>query len=82
MKHYLNGYRTSDLGSYLWNFLGKKEFEKYKKILAHCQLSYIYLFGVLHHFQHPTGYITMDSFVGRGNQYIKLVELKLVSFST
>ena len=31
---------------------------------------YIYLFGVLKHFPHCTGNITMGSFMGRGNQYI------------
>ena len=35
----------------------------------------IHLFGVLHHFQHCTGVITMGSFVGRGNQYIQLVKV-------
>ena len=34
---------------------------------------FIYLFGVLRHFQHYTGHITTGSFVGRGNQYIQLV---------
>ena len=34
-----------------------------------------YLFGVLHRFQHCTGHITMDSFVGKGNQYIQLVKV-------
>ena len=29
---------------------------------------FIYLFGVLRHFQHCTGHITTDSFGGRGNQ--------------
>ena len=33
----------------------------------------IYLFGVLHRFQHCTGQITMGSWKGRGNQYIQLV---------
>ena len=36
---------------------------------------FYYLFGVLHHFQHCTGQITMSSFVGRGNQYIQLVKV-------
>ena len=34
---------------------------------------FIYLFGVLHHFQHRTGHIMMGSWKGRGNQYIQLV---------
>ena len=34
-----------------------------------------FLFGFLRHFQHFTGYITMGSFVGRGNQYIQLVKV-------
>ena len=32
--------------------------------------SFIYLFGVLHRFQHCTGHITTGSWKGRGNQYI------------
>ena len=36
---------------------------------------FIYLFGVLHHFQHRTGHITMGSWKGRGNQYIQLVKV-------
>ena len=35
--------------------------------------SYIYLFGVLHRFQHCTGHITTGSWKGRGNQYIQFV---------
>ena len=35
----------------------------------------IYLFGVLHHFQHCTGHITTDSWKGRGNQYIQFVKV-------
>ena len=31
---------------------------------------FIYLFGVLRHFQHCTGHIMMGSWKGRGNQYI------------
>ena len=33
---------------------------------------FIYLFGVLRHFQHCTGHITTSSWKGRGNQYIYL----------
>ena len=36
---------------------------------------FIYLFGVLHHFQHCTGHITTGSRKGRGNQYIHLVKV-------
>ena len=35
----------------------------------------IYLFGVLHHFQHCTGHITTGSWKGRGNQYIQFVRV-------
>ena len=37
------------------------------------QISFIflYLFGVLRHFQHCTGHITTGSWNGRGNQYIE-----------
>ena len=38
-----------------------------------CNLTFIYLFGVLHRFQHCTGHITMGSWKGRGNQYIQFV---------
>ena len=36
---------------------------------------FIYLFGVLHHFQHCTSHITMGSWKGRGNQYIQFVRV-------
>ena len=42
----------------------------------------IYLFGVLCHFQHCSGHITMGSFVGRGNQYIQLVKVLYCKLST
>ena len=35
----------------------------------------IYLFGVLHHFQHCTGHITTGSCKGRGNQYTQLIRV-------
>ena len=34
---------------------------------------FIYLFGVLRHFQHCIGHITMGRWKGRGNQYIEFV---------
>ena len=34
-----------------------------------------YLSGVLRHFQHCTGHITMGSWKGRGNQYIQFVRV-------
>ena len=34
---------------------------------------FIYLFGVLHRFQHSKGNITTGSWKGRGNQYVQLV---------
>ena len=37
--------------------------------------TYIYLFGVLRHFQHCTGHITTGSWKGRGNQYIQLARV-------
>ena len=40
-----------------------------------CTLEYIYLFGVLRHFQHCTDHITMGSWKGRGNQYIQFVRV-------
>ena len=36
---------------------------------------FIYLFGVLRHFQHCTGHITTGSWMGRGNQYIQFVRV-------
>ena len=36
---------------------------------------FIYLFGVLHRFQHYTGHITMGSWKGRGNQYIEFARV-------
>ena len=42
----------------------------------------IYLFGVVHCFQHCTGHITMGSFVGRGNQYVQLVKLLYCKLQT
>ena len=38
-------------------------------------LRFVCLFGVLHRFQHCTGYITMGSWKGRGNQYIQFVRV-------
>ena len=37
--------------------------------------SFIYLFGVLHHFQHCTGHIMTDSWKGRGNQYLGFIRV-------
>ena len=36
---------------------------------------FIYLFGVLHRFQHCTGHITTGSWKGRGNQYIQFARV-------
>ena len=43
---------------------------------------FIYLFGVLHRFQHCTGHITMGSWKGRGNQYIQFVRVLLCKLPT
>ena len=44
--------------------------------LSYLLLIYLfYLFGVLRHFQHCTGHITMGSWKGKGNQYIQLVKV-------
>ena len=47
------------------------------KLVPVCNQSelFIYLFGVLCHFQHCTGHITMGSWKGRGNQYIQFVRV-------
>ena len=37
--------------------------------------TFIYLFGVLRHFQHCTGHITTGSWKGRGNQYIEFARV-------
>ena len=39
------------------------------------KMAFIYLFGVLRHFQHCTGHITTGSWKGRGNQYIQFVRV-------
>ena len=36
---------------------------------------FVYLFGVLHHFQHCTGHITTGSSKGRGNQYKQFIRV-------
>ena len=36
---------------------------------------FIYLFGILHRFQHCTGHITTGSWKGRGNQYIEFARV-------
>ena len=36
---------------------------------------FIYLFGVLCHFQHCTGHITTGRYKGRGNQYIQFARV-------
>ena len=43
---------------------------------------FIYLFGVLHRFQHCTGHITTGSWKGRGNQYIQFVRVLYCKLST
>ena len=52
----------------------------YRKNISQMKIKYmyymsVYLFGVLHHFQHCTGHITMGSWKGRGNQYIQFVRV-------
>ena len=55
-----------------WHFF--QELCPYSKMLDIMNCC-IYLFGVLRHFQHCTGHITMGSWKGRGNQYIQLVKV-------
>ena len=45
-------------------------------------LFFFYLFGVLCHFQHCTGHITMGSWKGRGNQYIQFVRVQYCKLPT
>ena len=49
----------------------------YLKNLLVCKFLgwFIYLFGVLRHFQHCTGHMTTGSWKGRGNQYIEFVRV-------
>ena len=44
-------------------------------VLKWLSVLFICLFGVLHHFRHCTGHITIGSSVGTGNQYIQLVKV-------
>ena len=44
-------------------------------VMGKRELFFIYLFGVLRHFQHCTGHITTGSWKGRGNQYIQVVKV-------
>ena len=43
--------------------------------IGHTLIIFIYLFGVLHRFQHYTGHITTGSWEGRGNQYIQFARV-------
>ena len=47
----------------------------YTRLTFHWFYLFIYLFGVLHRFQHCTGHITTGSWKGRGNQYIQFVRV-------
>ena len=50
--------------------------ELYILVLGYVWVSlFIYLFGVLRHFQHCTGHITTGSQKGRGNQYIQFIRV-------
>ena len=41
-------------------------------IFSRYQVLFLYLFGILHRFQHCTGHVMTGSWKGRGNQYIQL----------
>ena len=43
---------------------------------------FIYLFGVLHRFQHCAGHIKTISWKGRGNQYIEFVRVLYCNLPT
>ena len=51
----------------------KPSLEALQKV--HLFIYFIYLFGVLRHFQHYTGHITTGSWKGRGNQYIEFARV-------
>ena len=60
-------------GSALSERLRISSFCQKKSLILNC--FYIYLFGVLHRFQHCTGHITTGSWKGRGNHYIQFVRV-------
>ena len=74
---------SKTLGLYSLNLLYSKEPLKSKGFLyffgSFLRFGYIYLFiylfGVLHRFQHCTGHIMTGSWKGRGNQYIQFVRV-------
>ena len=43
---------------------------------------YIYLFGVLHRFQHCTGHVMTGNFVGRGKKYRQLDKVQYCKLPT
>ena len=45
-----------------------------RRLIKHMKVL-IYLFQVLHRFQHCTGHITMGSWKGRGKQYIQFIRV-------
>ena len=49
--------------------------QQHEQVIHNIHLFFIYLFGVLHRFQHYTGHITTGSWKGRGNQYIQFVRV-------
>ena len=53
-----------------WEKLGQVTY-----LCVHLFILFIYLFGVLRHFQHCTGHIMTGSWKGRGNQYIQFVRV-------
>ena len=80
--------RVSELYLFIWGFnvalntaqvisrrvVGRAEETSTYSSLGLCAV-FIYLFGVLRHFQHCAGHITMGSWKGRGNQYIQFVRV-------
>ena len=70
---------TRNPQAFIYCFKTKLDNGKNSKMTYNILIS---LFGVLHHFQHSTGYIMTGSFMGRGNQYIQLVKVLYCKLTT
>ena len=56
-------------------YKGIKACTTYNGYLSDFLILFIYLFGVLHRFQHCTGHITAGSWKGRGKKYIEFARV-------
>ena len=64
---------TEAVGEVVGDILPKDGATILGKLKPDFSIEFIYLFGVLRHFQHCRGHITTGSWKGRGNQYIEFV---------